>query len=162
MFCSARPSLLALCIPACPVRRGPGLPHVTRVPASPVPWEPWPAPCHCSGSLPHAGGTSACPMLGRPQPARCRNQWRGRPFPPPPLSTVGSTGQGREYNVENQKRTTVTTVPACLTDPRLAEAEENIHFFPLEPRLLQPFTGKPEGKGVAAAPIPVPPGPCRG
>lgn len=161
-LCSAWPSLLALRSPACPVRGGPGLPHITRVPACPVPWEPWPDPCHCSGGLPHAGGASACPMLGRPRPARCRKWWRGRPFPPPPFSTVGSTGRGGEYNVENQKCTTVTTVPASLTDPGLAEAEENVHFLPLEPRWLQPFTGKPEGKVVAAAPISAPLGPCRG
>lgn len=132
---------------------GPGLPHVTRVLACPVSREPWPAPCHWSGGLTHAVGH---------QPARRRKGWRGRPFPPPSLSTAGSTARGREYNVENQKCTTVTTVPASLIDPSLAEAEESVHFLPPEPRLLQTFTGKPEGKGVAVAPVPAPPGPCGG
>jgi len=67
-----------------------------------------------------------------------------------------STARGREYNVENQKCATVTTVPASLIDSGLAEAEESVHFLPPELRLLQPFTRKSEGQGVAAEPVPAP------
>lgn len=135
-FCCAWPSLLVLRIPACPVRGGPGLPLVTGVPACPVLWGPW--------------------------PARCGKGWWGRLFPPPPFSTAGGTARGREYHVENQKCTTIVRVPASLIDPSLAQSEESVRFLPPEPRLLQPFPGKPEGKGVAAEPVPAPPGPCGG
>lgn len=94
-------------------------------------------------------GPPPAPSMG-PRPARREKRWWGRLFPPPPLPTAGSTARGREYHVEN------------LIDSGLAEAEESIRFLPLEPRLLQPFTGKPVGKGVAAEPVPAPLGPCGG
>lgn len=113
-----------------------------------MPWEPCPAPCHWSASLPHA--------------AQYRKGWWGRLFLPPSLSTAGSTMRSREYNVENQKCTTVMTVSASLMDPGLAQAEESIHSLSLQPRLLQPSTGKLKGKGAAAEPNPAPLGPCGG
>lgn len=114
------------------------------------------AVCSARPSAPHP----PCPVLHGTPAHPAQERMAGQTAPQTSLSTAGSTVRGRECNVENQKCTTVTVAPASQIDSRPAEAEESIHFLPPELRLLQPFTGKPEGKEAAEDPVPAPPEPC--
>lgn len=114
------------------------------------------AVCSARPSAPHP----PCPVLHGTPAHPAQERMAGQTAPQTSLSTAGSTVRGRDCNVENQKCTTVTIAPASQIDSRPAEAEESIHFLPPELRLLQPFTGKPEGKEAAEDPVPAPPEPC--